>query len=266
MRLSYVLPEASRRADPMTRYLLTAACAALLAAACSGGNGRAAAANGPAPEQRAADGTPFVVEQIARFNEPWAMHFLPDGRLLVTEKPGALRLYDPARDTTGEISGVPAVVHGGQGGLGDVVLHPDFDHNQLVYISYAEAGEGDTAGAAVARARLTLDGSGGGALQDLEVIWRQVPKVTGRGHYGHRIAFHGGMLWISSGDRQKFDPAQDMQSNMGKIVRLHEDGRVPGDNPFADQGGVAAEVWSLGHRNPLGIVFDSAGRLWNHEM
>src|SRR5690606_174187 len=136
----------------------------------------------------------------------------------------------------------------------------------LVYLSYAEAGEGDTAGAAVARATLVLDEAGGGSLQDLEVIWRQVPKVTGRGHYAHRIVFHDGKLWISSGDRQKFDPAQDMASNLGKVLRLEEDGSVPGDNPFADQGGVAAQVWSLGHRNPLGLAFDANGQPWDIEM
>jgi len=146
------------------------------------------------------------------------------------------------------------------------VPHPQFAENGLVYLSYAEAGEDDTAGAAVARARLLLDEAGGGRLEGLEVIWRQVPKVTGRGHYAHRIAFHDGKLWISSGDRQKFDPAQDMQSNLGKVLRLNEDGSVPDDNPFADQGGVAAQVWSLGHRNPLGLAFDANGQPWDIEM
>src|SRR5690606_29200298 len=108
---------------------------------------------------------------------------------------------------------------------------------------------------------------GGGSLEDLQVIWRQVPKVTGGGHYGDRIAFDkDGYLWIASGERQKFDPAQDMQSNLCKIVRLDDDGSVPKDNPFADKGGVTAQIWSLGHRNPLGIAFDAEGRLWNHEM
>jgi glucose/arabinose dehydrogenase len=148
-----------------------------------------------------------------------------------------------------------------------VVLHPQFARNQQVYLSYAEAGEGDTRGAAVARAKLVLDDQGNGALSGLEVIWRQVPKVTGEGHYGHRIAFGAdGKLWISSSERQKFTPAQDMQSNLGKIVRLNDDGSVPADNPFASQGGVAAQVWSLGHRNILGLAFDAQGRLWEHEM
>jgi glucose/arabinose dehydrogenase len=107
--------------------------------------------------------------------------------------------------------------------LSDVVLHPDFARNGLVYLSYAEAGDGDTRGAAVARAKLTLGGDGG-QLENLQVVWRQSPKVDGGGHYSHRIAFGDGHLWISSGDRQKFDPAQDMNSNLGKVVRLNEDG------------------------------------------
>src|SRR5690606_29026992 len=117
---------------------------------------------------------------------------------------------------------------------------------------------------AVARARLVLDGEP--RLEGLEVVWRQEPKVSGQGHYGHRIAFADGYLWISSGDRQKFDPAQDMQGNLGKIIRLHDDGSVPDDNPFAGQGGVTAQIWSLGHRNPLGLAFDGDGQLWNVEM
>lgn len=162
---------------------------------------------------------------------------------------------------------MPEVAYQGQGGLGDVVLHPDFEENGWVYLSYAEAGDGDTRGAAVARAKLELDENGGGRLADLQVIWRQVPKVTGAGHYGHRIAFDkDNYLWITSGERQKFDPAQDMESNLGKIVRLHDDGSVPKDNPFSDKGGVTAQIWSLGHRNPLGLAFDAQGRLWNHEM
>jgi glucose/arabinose dehydrogenase len=99
------------------------------------------------------------------------------------------------------------------------------------------------------------------------VIWHQVPKVTGYGHYSHRIAFDSsGKLWITSGDRQKFDPAQDMQSNLGKTLRLNDDGTIPPDNPFAGQGGVTAQIWSLGHRNILGLAFDAHGRLWEHEM
>ena len=112
-----------------------------------------------------------------------------------------------------------------------------------------------------------MNDAGGGALENSAVIWRQTPKVDGRGHYGHRIAFGpDGFLYISSGERQKFTPAQDMQQNLGKIVRLNDDGSVPADNPFADRGGVTAQIWSLGHRNPLGLAFDAQGRLWNVEM
>ncbi|MCD9031757.1 PQQ-dependent sugar dehydrogenase [Luteimonas sp. Y-2-2-4F] len=264
----------------MTRALLAAACALAIATACSAESPAASAPADPSAQAPAgaspagarsvalpaADGRPFVTEEIAQFKEPWAMTFLPDGRLLVTEKAGTLALYDPDDGQRGEIGGVPEVAYGGQGGLGDVVLHPRFDANQIVYISYAEAGDGGN-GAAVARGRLELDGSSSGALRDLQVIWRQVPKVSGEGHYGHRIAFdREGKLWLTSGERQKFDPSQDMAANLGKVIRLEDDGRVPADNPFAGQGEVASQVWSLGHRNPLGLAFDADGRLWVHEM
>ena len=245
------------------------AVAVLALAACNGASnatGAQAGAQAPAAA-KTSTGKPFVSTEVAKFDEPWAMTFLPDGRLLVTEKEGKLKVFDVASKRTGDVSGVPAVDYGGQGGLGDIVLHPKFAENGLVYLSYAEKGDGDTRGGAVARAKLALDGNGGGALSDLKVVWRQVPMVSGRGHYGHRIAFDkDGMLWISSSERQKFDPAQDMKSNLGKIVRLNDDGSVPADNPFADQGGVTAQIWSLGHRNALGLAFDAQGRLWEHEM
>ncbi len=212
------------------------------------------------------NGQPFAVEAIAEFDEPWAIAFLPDGSMLVTEKKGQLLLVSRDGSSRIPVEGMPAVEYGGQGGLGDVALHPDFASNGTVYISYAEKGDGRTRGAAVARATLSVQ-NGAAALTDTEVIWRQVPKVTGRGHYGHRLLFSAdGYLFVSSGERQKFDPAQDMQSNMGKILRLYPDGSVPDDNPFANEGGVAAEVWSLGHRNPLGMAFDASGALWNVEM
>lgn len=213
-----------------------------------------------------ASAAPFSVTEVAQFDSPWAMTFLPDGRLLVTEMAGNLRLHDLGTGETGSIGGVPDVVHAGQGGLGDVLLHPQFRENQQVYISYVEAGEGGT-DAAVALARLVLDENGDGELEDLQVIWRQTPKMSGDGHFGKRLAFdNDGMLWISSSERQAFDPAQDMTGNLGKMIRLNADGSVPEDNPFADQGEVAAQVWSLGHRNILGLAFDADGRLWAHEM
>ena len=208
---------------------------------------------------------PFTAQEVAQFKEPWALAFLPDGRLLVTEKAGKLKLLGND-GKVGEIAGVPKVDYGGQGGFGDVVLHPDFASNKLVYYSYVEAGENDTHGAIVARAKLTLDDSGGGALDSPQVIWRQDPKLDGRGHYSHRIVFGQGKLWISSGERQHFDPAQDMKTNLGKILRLNDDGSPADGNPFAEQGGVAAQVWTLGHRNVLGLAFNAKGELWDIEM
>jgi glucose/arabinose dehydrogenase len=208
---------------------------------------------------------PFTVTEVAQFDQPWAMAFLPDGRLLVSETRGKLKLFAADGDIV-DVAGVPEVRPGGQGGLGDIVLHPDFADNDKIYLSYAEGGAERSRGAAVAVGRLQLQ-SDQPVLDALEVIWRQVPKISGNGHFGYRLAFGpDGYLWISSGERKQFDPAQDMDSNLGKIVRLHDDGSVPTDNPFADRGGVASQVWSLGHRNPLGIAFDHAGGLWNVEM
>ncbi|MBB2895913.1 PQQ-dependent sugar dehydrogenase [Pseudomonas sp. AS2.8] len=210
---------------------------------------------------------PFTATPRATLDAPWAIAFLPDGTALVTEKGGVLKHLNVQTGQAQDISGVPKVVAAGQGGLGDVILHPQYAGNRLIYLSYAEAGADGTQGAAVARAKLALKDDGSGSLSELRVIWRQTPKVTGNGHYGHRMRFGpDGKLWITSGERQKFTPAQDMNSNLGKIVRINEDGRVPLDNPFAKDGGVAAQVWSLGHRNPLGIAFDAQGRLWEQEM
>ena len=258
----------------MNRLLAIAACAALTAcmadsnsdAADSAADAQEPAASGSRTSN--AGGLPFEATHVTSFDEPWAMTFLPDGRLLVTEKEGRLKVVTQSGKQSSPIDGVPEVDYGGQGGLGDVVLHPDYETNGIIYLSYAEAGDGDgdERGAAVMRARLALSADGG-ELSGQEVVWRQVPKVSGRGHYGHRIAFDDdGYLFVSSGERQKFDPAQDMRQNLGKIVRLNDDGSVPSDNPFADQGGVTAEIWSLGHRNPLGLAFDAEGRLWNQEM
>ncbi|MBO9740798.1 PQQ-dependent sugar dehydrogenase [Xanthomonas axonopodis pv. begoniae] len=245
------------------RRLLALACSATLFTA---GTAVAAPAAAPAASIPKAQ-WPFQATTVADFDEPWAMTFLPDGSLLVSEKRGALMRLDLKTKRKSAITGIPAVAYGGQGGFGDVLAHPRFAKNGLVYVSYAEPGEGDTRGAAVARAKLTLDATGGGTLSDLKVIWRQDPKVTGNGHFGHRLAFGpDGKLWISSSERQKFTPAQDMKANLGKLIRLNDDGSVPADNPFVAQGGVAAQVWSLGHRNILGLAFDSKGRLWEHEM
>jgi glucose/arabinose dehydrogenase len=218
---------------------------------------------------------PFDTEPVAAFDQPWALAFLPDGRMLVTEKTGNLFIVGRDGSKSRPVRGVPDVDYGGQGGLGDVALHPDFAQNRVIYLSYAEGGVGGTRGAAVARAVLT-ETERSAELGKFEVIWRQYPKVVGFGHYGHRIAFDDkGFLYISSGDRQKFTPAQDMQSTLGKVVRLNDDGSIPGDNPFVDyfskdplvdDEGVYPQIWSLGHRNPLGLAFDLDGRLLVMEM
>lgn len=250
------------------KYLAVLAAVTLLSACNSKDDSAAApAATTPLADTVAAPQSKgFHTTEVAHFNSPWAMTFLPDGRLLITEMAGTLHLYDPVANTTGDISGVPAVEHVAQGGLGDVVLHPEYASNSFIYISYVE-GDADGLGAAVARAKLALNDQGGGTLEDLQVIWRQVPKKSGDGHFGYRLAFDkDGMLWISSSERKEFDPAQDMNSNLGKIVRLNDDGSLLDDNPFADQGEVAAQVWSLGHRNILGLAFAADGKLWAHEM
>ena len=261
------------------RNVLALGIATALLAACGGGADiavdtapsppaaeTAAPAVAETPAPAAVGEGAFVVAELARFDYPWAMTFLPDGRLLVTQMSGELKLYDPSGNTSGDIGGVPQVTHVAQGGVGDVVLHPQYADNQWVYISYVETDETGL-GAVVARAKLVLDDAGGGQLQELEAIWRQTPKKSGDGHFGYRIAFDAeGKLWISSSERKEFDPAQDLGTNLGKILRLNDDGTPAEGNPFADQGGVAAQVWTLGHRNILGMAFDAEGRLWAHEM
>ncbi|KAK4168312.1 Glucose/Sorbosone dehydrogenase [Cladorrhinum sp. PSN259] len=217
--------------------------------------------------------SPFNTTAITDFSEPWALAFLPDNRILVTEKTGQLRLVDPNTAAKGTITGIPATRYGSQGGLGDVALHPGFADNNLIYISYAEAAPDNSteSRATVARAELVLDTSGGGALQNLEVIWHQSQWINGEGHYSHRILFdtvaNNSTLFISSGERQQFTPAQDLTSNLGKIIRLNDDGTIPAGNPFANSTDpITAQIWALGVRNPLGIDFDEQGRLWEIEM
>lgn len=209
----------------------------------------------------------FVKQDMGTFDEPWAIAFEPGtDTLFVTEKPGAIR-FRKADGTTGTVSGVPTVDYGGQGGLGDFVFAPDYASSKAVYLSWAEAGDGDTRGAAVARATLLCEAGDACALRDLKIIWRQDPKVTGRGHYSHRIAFSpdGDFLFIASGDRQKMQPAQDLSNNLGTIVRLLPDGTAAPGNPFAGQADANPQIWSYGHRNILGLAFDAKGQLWDLE-
>ncbi len=211
--------------------------------------------------------TPFQAETVAQFDQPWAMTFLPDGRLLVTEKPGRLTLLDPAQNTQVRVDGVPAVSVGGQGGFGDVVLHPAFTQNRLVYLSYIVADADGKRGAVVARAQLDTGNPQAPALKQLEELWHQSPRVSGGAHFSHRIAFDAeGHMFVSSGERRRYEVAQDLTNNLGKIVRLTDTGMPAPGNPFAEQGGVAAQIWTLGNRNPLGLAFAPDGQLWANEM
>lgn len=227
-------------------------------------------ASGAQPATPLAD-APFTVKEVASFNEPWAMTFVPGTRAaLITEKSGKLKLWQESGPTL-DVAGVPAVAYGGQGGFGDVIVAPDFATSGTIYLSWVEAGADKTFGAVVGKAKLIQGASP--RIEGLQIIWKQDPKVQGRGHFSHRLVFSpdGKYLFITSGERQKFDPAQDMTKNLGKVIRLNPDGSVPADNPFADSSkpdgaGVTAQIWSLGHRNLLGITFDGTGKLWNQEM
>lgn len=211
-------------------------------------------------------GSRLFAESFGEFNEPWAMTFLPGGDLLVTEKNGTLLLVHLDNRSRAPVKGVPRVAYGGQGGLGDIILHPQYRENQWIYLSYAEQDASGKRGAVVARARFR-PAAAGSKLENLEVIWRQEPKVSGSGHYSHRLAFSpDGHLFITSGERQKQTPAQSWTQNLGKVIRINADGSVPPDNPFQDKGELAKTFWSLGHRNVLGIAFDRQGQLWTHEM
>ncbi|WP_225206404.1 PQQ-dependent sugar dehydrogenase [Novosphingobium huizhouense] len=207
---------------------------------------------------------PIAVTDAGTFREPWAMAFLPDGSALITEKAGALKWWREG-GAVRDVAGAPRVDHGGQGGLGDVKPAPDFATSGTVYLTWVEAGRGDTRGAVLGRA--TLVAGDAPRLEGLQVIWRQSPKVTGRGHFSHRIAFSpdGRYLFLSSGERQKFTPAQDLSNNLGKVLRLNLDGTAAAGNPFEAKGGVSREIWSYGHRNLLGLKFDAQGRLWDLE-
>ena len=231
------------------------------------------AACGSATSQSAATTErPFTVNEVAKFSTPWAMDFLPGSGVrltntaLLTEKEGRLWLIDVTTGKREQIAGVPTVQVAGQGGLGDVVAHPGFAGNQRVYLSFVEPGPNGTSGAALGYGRLIL-GQGRPRLEGFKVIWRQSPKVSGSGHFSHRIAFApDGTMFLSSGERQKFTPAQDMTGNLGKILHLTDEGAPAAGNPWANRGGIAATYWTMGHRNALGLSFAPDGRLWESEM
>lgn len=194
---------------------------------------------------------------------PWGLAFLPDGRLLVTEKPGRLRLVDrDGRVDAQPVAGVPAVAYAGQGGLLDVALDPAFGANRRIYLSYAEPGSNGTAGTAVARGVLSPDAT---RLIEVTVIFRQSPKVAGSGHFGGRLAFAGNHLFITLGDRQQGGAGpQSLSSQLGKVMRVTTDGAAAPGNPFIGQGDDL--VWSLGHRNVQGAaVHPATGELWTCE-
>lgn len=194
-------------------------------------------------------------------DSPWSVAFLPGGGYLVTERDGRLRRIEADGRIFAPIAGVPPVAASGQGGLLDVVLDRNFATNQVIYLSYAEPGEGG-AGTAVARATLGATG-----LSDLTVIFRQVPKVAGGRHFGSRIVqAKDGHLFITTGDRGQQAFAQDLKSTIGKVIRIRPDGTVPDDNPFVGTEGARPEVWTLGHRNAQGATLHPAtGQLWLHE-
>lgn len=204
----------------------------------------------------------FTVTPLATLDAPWAIAALPGGGVLVTEKAGTMKFINGG---VKDVAGMPKVDAGGQGGLGDVVLAPDFAKTGTIYLSWAEAGEGDVRGAVIGRGKFV--GGDMPRVEGLEVIWRQSPKTTGRGHYSHRIAFSpdGKLMFVASGDRQKLDPAQDLSGTLGKVLRLLPDGKPAPGNPYAAKGGASAEIWSYGHRNILGLAFDAKGQLWDLE-
>jgi glucose/arabinose dehydrogenase len=199
---------------------------------------------------------------VARgLEHPWGLVFLPDGRMLVTERPGRLRLVSTDGQLSQPLTGVPKVLARGQGGLLDVALSPTFAQDRLVYLSFAEPGDVG-AGTAVARGRL-----GEGGLDDTRVIWRQQPKVNSNNHWGSRLVFRpDGTLFVTVGDRYMYsEQAQNLGDTIGKIIRINADGSIPRDNPFVGREGARPEIWSYGHRNVQAATLDTNGQLWTVE-
>ncbi|OGA57692.1 MAG: glucose dehydrogenase [Betaproteobacteria bacterium RIFCSPLOWO2_12_FULL_65_14] len=210
---------------------------------------------------RAEDHSFRVVKVVEGLEQPWSLAFLPDGRMLVTEKRGRLRVINQGRLETQPIGGLPQVTVHGQGGLHDVVLHPQFEKNRLVYLAYAARGA-DGVGTELARGRLSGD-----RLEDLQVLFRQSPKGRAGQHFGGRIVFdRAGYLYLTLGDRGEKERAQRPDDHAGSVIRLHDDGRVPADNPFAGKPGWKPEKYTLGNRNMQGAALHpQTGVLWVHE-
>ncbi len=228
--------------------------------------------SGSAGEIVAKTGRDFLSKVFGTFDSPWAMAFAPGTPVIfITEKPGTMKFVDTLNGTTGEVTGLPEVDYGGQGGLGDVAFLPSEASATLgrrtIFLSWAEAGEGDTRGAAVGKGTLVCEAADECRIDGLRVIWRQTPKVTGRGHYSHKLAISpdGRYLFVSSGDRQKMQPAQDTSNTLGSIVRLNLDGTPASGNPLADKGSPTDQIWTWGHRNVLGLQFAPDGTLWDLE-
>jgi aldose sugar dehydrogenase len=211
-----------------------------------------------------------VVTVVEGLQHPWSIAFLPDGDMLVTERPGRLRIVRDGRLLADPVPGLPEIRVGGQGGLLDVVLHPDFESNRLVYLSYSKPNDDDSQGTtAVSRARFEND-----RLTNLEEIFEGELWTSGRGHHGSRLAFdRDGYLFITLGDRQAFPrgdleahPAQLLTDHYGATIRLHDDGRVPDDNPFVGRDDALPEIWSWGHRNAQGLaIHPETGDVWLNE-
>jgi aldose sugar dehydrogenase len=204
----------------------------------------------------------FTVDTLSSsLQNPWGMAFLPDGRVLVTERAGKIVIFKDGQLQTEEIENVPKVYAEGQGGLLDIQLHPDYAANGWIYLTYAKPGDG---GAGTTLARTKLEGN---KFVEFQELFSAQPFVNSGAHFGSRIVFDGnGYVFFSSGERGTMENAQKLENHLGKILRLHDDGRVPTDNPFVNTSGAKPEIWSYGHRNPQGLVYDKqTGTLWNHE-
>jgi glucose/arabinose dehydrogenase len=215
------------------------------------------------PTPGSTDGVVRAETFATGLENPWALAFLPDGRILVTEKAGRLRIVGKDGTSSEPLAGVPAVDARGQGGLLDVALDPRFAENRLVYLSFSEPGENGTAGTAVARGRL-----GDAGLEEVRVIYSQQPKLRGGGHFGSRLVFgRDGTLFVTQGDRQSYrDSAQALTAGQGKVVRINADGSIPRDNPFVGRSGARPEIWSYGHRNvQAAALHPETGQLWTVE-